>query len=33
MSGMDKLVVIAGSGSYPRLLIEGATRAGFACMD
>ena len=33
MSGMDKLVVIAGSGSYPRLLIEGAKRAGVACMD
>ena len=29
----DKLVVIAGSGQYPRLLIEGAKRAGVRQMD
>ncbi|MBP5791873.1 MAG: UDP-2,3-diacylglucosamine diphosphatase LpxI [Kiritimatiellae bacterium] len=29
----DKLVVIAGSGQYPRLLIEGAKRAGVRRMD
>lgn len=30
---MDKLIVIAGSGSYPRLLVEGAKRAGVKRMD
>ncbi|MBQ6137607.1 MAG: UDP-2,3-diacylglucosamine diphosphatase LpxI [Kiritimatiellae bacterium] len=30
---MDKLIVIAGCGSYPRLLIEGAKRAGVRQMD
>ena len=30
---MDKLIVIAGSGEYPRLLIEGAKRAGVKQMD
>ena len=30
---MDKLVIIAGSGSYPRLLIEGAKKAGVRQMD
>lgn len=29
----DKLVVIAGSGQYPRLLIEGAKKAGVRQMD
>ena len=24
---MDKIVIIAGSGSYPRLLVEGAKKA------
>ena len=31
--GMDKLVIIAGWGAYPRLLIEGAKRAGVRTMD
>ena len=30
---MDKLIIIAGWGSYPRLLIEGAKRAGVRQMD
>ena len=30
---MDKLIVIAGCGSYPRLLVEGAKRAGVKRMD
>ena len=30
---MDKLIIIAGWGSYPRLLIEGAKRAGGRQMD
>jgi len=30
---MRKLIVIAGSGAYPRLLIEGAKRAGVEQMD
>ncbi len=30
---MEKLVMIAGSGSYPKLLIEGAKRAGVKQMD
>ena len=30
---MDKLIVIAGCGEYPRLLIEGAKRAGVKRMD
>ncbi|MBQ1345370.1 MAG: UDP-2,3-diacylglucosamine diphosphatase LpxI [Kiritimatiellae bacterium] len=30
---MDKLIVIAGSGAYPRLLIEGAKKAGVRQMD
>ena len=30
---ISRLVVIAGSGSYPRLLIEGAKRAGVAVAD
>ena len=30
---MDKLIVIAGWGSYPRLLIEGAKKAGVRQMD
>ena len=30
---MDKLIVIAGCGDYPRLLIEGAKRAGVKRMD
>ena len=30
---MNRLVVIAGSGSYPRLLVEGAKRAGVAQVD
>ena len=30
---MDKLIIIAGWGSYPRLLIEGAKRAGARQMD
>jgi len=30
---MDKLIVIAGSGSYPRLIIEGAKKAGVRQVD
>ena len=30
---MRKLIVIAGSGAYPRLLVEGAKRAGVEQMD
>ena len=30
---MDKLIVIAGSGCYPRMLIEGAKKAGVRQMD
>ena len=30
---MDKLIVIAGCGAYPRLLIEGAKKAGVRQMD
>lgn len=30
---MDKLIVIAGGGSYPRLLIQGAKRAGVGRID
>ena len=30
---MNRLVVIAGSGSYPRLLVEGAKRAGVPQVD
>ena len=30
---MDKLIVIAGSGSYPRLVVEGAKKAGVRCVD
>lgn len=30
---MDKLIVIAGSGCYPRMLIEGAKRFGVKVMD
>ena len=30
---MDKLIVIAGSGSYPRLVVEGAKKAGVERVD
>ena len=30
---MDKIVIIAGSGSYPRLLVEGAKKAGVRQVD
>lgn len=30
---MEKLVIIAGSGSYPRLIVEGAKRAGVPRVD
>ena len=30
---MDKLIVIAGSGSYPRLVVEGAKKAGVKRVD
>lgn len=30
---MDRLVIIAGSGSYPRLLVEGAKKAGVRQVD
>ncbi len=30
---MDKLIVIAGSGAYPRMLVEGAKKAGVAQVD
>lgn len=30
---MKRLIVIAGAGSYPRLLVEGAKRAGVPCVD
>ena len=30
---MNKLIVIAGWGAYPRLLIEGAKKAGVRQMD
>ena len=30
---MDKLIVIAGAGNYPRLIIEGAKKAGVRQMD
>lgn len=30
---MEKLIVIAGSGSYPRLVVEGARKAGVARVD
>ncbi len=30
---MQKLIIIAGSGSYPRLTIEGAKLAGVPCVD
>lgn len=30
---MEKLIVIAGSGSYPRLVVEGAKKAGVARVD
>ena len=33
MSLPEKLVVIAGSGKYPRLMIEGAKKAGVKVMD
>lgn len=33
MKRVDKLVVVAGSGSYPRLLVEGAKRAGVRRVD
>lgn len=28
-----KLIIVAGAGSYPRLIAEGAKRAGVACVD
>ena len=30
---MDKLIIIAGSGSYPRLIVEGAKKAGVRQVD
>jgi len=33
LCGMDKLIVVSGGGSYPRLLIEGAKRAGVRQVD
>lgn len=30
---MDKLIVIAGSGAYPRLIVEGAKKAGVGQVD
>lgn len=30
---MKRLIIIAGAGSYPRLLVEGAKRAGVPCVD
>ena len=30
---MDKLIVIAGSGAYPRLIVEGARKAGVGQVD
>lgn len=30
---MEKLIVVAGAGSYPRLVVEGAKRAGVACVE
>lgn len=30
---ISKLLVVAGAGSYPRLVVEGAKRAGVTCVD
>ena len=30
---ISKLLVVAGAGDYPRLVVEGAKRAGVACVD
>lgn len=30
---ISKLLVVAGAGSYPRFVVEGAKRAGVACVD
>ena len=30
---MKKLIVIAGSGKYPQMIIEGAKKAGVECVD
>ena len=30
---ISKLLVVAGAGSYPRLVVEGAKRAGVICVD
>ena len=30
---ISRLLVVAGGGSYPRLVVEGARRAGVACVD
>ena len=30
---ISRLLVVAGAGSYPRLVVEGAKRAGVACVD
>ena len=33
MTTMNKIIVIAAGGEYPRLLVEGAKRAGVATVD
>ena len=33
MTAMNKIIVIAAGGEYPRLLVEGAKRAGVATVD
>ena len=33
MTTMNKIIVIAAGGEYPRLLVEGARRAGVATVD
>ena len=30
---ISKLLIVAGAGNYPRLVVEGAKRAGVACVD
>ena len=30
---ISRLLVVARAGSYPRLVVEGAKRAGIACVD
>ena len=30
---ISRLLVVAGAGDYPRLVVEGAKRAGITCVD